>query len=104
MFRNCHCTGEKLNGGAVNINIPSSKEFEVDLSLESRSFYNFYSVSDHGEAFYGFHIGDVSILETGFNTCYTRVSSSTGTTGIGTAVCISHLASTGRTRRRFSSY
>lgn len=104
MFRNCHCTGEKLNGGAVNINVPSLKEFEVDLSFEFCSFYNCYSAGGYGGAVYGFHIGDVSILETCFNTCFTRESSLTGNIGIGTAVYISHLTSTGRTRGRFSSY
>lgn len=104
MFQNCHCTGENINGGAVSINVPSSKEFEVGLSFEFCSFYNCYSAGGYGGAVYCFHIGDVNILETCFNTCFTRELSSTNITGIGTAVCISHLTSTGQTRGRFSSY
>ena len=104
MFRNCHCTGEKMNGGAVSITVPSGKEFDVDISFEFSSFYNCYAAGGQGGALYGSRIGDVSILETCFSYCFTREQSTTGDTGMGTAVYIHHRASTERTRARGSSY
>lgn len=104
MFRNCHCSGEKDNGGAVSINVPASQEFDVDLSFEFSSFYNCYAAGGQGGALYGFRIGDVSILETCFSYCFTRESSSTHDTGTGQAVYLHHRASTERTKARGSSY
>lgn len=63
MFQNCHCTGENINGGAVSINVPSSKEFEVDLSFEFCSFYNCYSGGGYGGAVYAFILEMLAYLK-----------------------------------------
>ncbi|KAK8886914.1 hypothetical protein M9Y10_037947 [Tritrichomonas musculus] len=104
MFRNCHISGEKFNGGAVSINVPAGKDFDVDISFEFSSFYNCYAAGGQGGALYGYRIGDVSLLETCFSMCFTREQSSTGDTGTGTAVYLHHRASTERTKSRGSSY
>lgn len=103
MFRNCYCTGEKMNGGAVCANVAYSNNLDVDFTFKSSSFYNCRSQGGFGGAFYGYHICDVNILETCFNACFTRKVSGS-IPGVGTAVYIDHITSTKRTKGRGSSY
>ena len=104
MFRRCLASGERVNGGAISITVPAGRDFDVDLSLEFSSFYACRCSGGQGGAIYGFRIGDVDIKETCFEECTTHEDSSTGDTGMGTAVYAWHRADTERSRARGSSF